>query len=120
MTSADQFANLLVVTHGYPELRAAGLDEFQERVRDVIDASSARLVAFSDESFMLDALRSDSSRDLTTFDSISDLSLHLLEGTTQELRELRACLLADSGSDEFDDDPTGPDEEEDDDSPELA
>ena len=116
MTSAEQFANMLVVTHGYPELRAAGLDEFQERVRDVIGASSARLVAFSDESFMLDALRSDSSRDLTTFDSISDLSLHLLEGTTQELRE----LLADSGSDELDDDPTGPGEDEDDDSPELA
>ena len=116
MTSAEQFANMLVVTHGYPELRAAGLDEFQERVRDVIDASSARLVAFSDESFMLDALRSDSSRDLTTFDSICDLSPHLLDGTTQELRE----LLADPGSDELEDDPTGPGEDEDDDSPELA
>ncbi len=121
MTSADQFANLLLVTHGCQELRAAGLDEFQGRVRDVVEASNSRLIAFSDESFMLDAPRSGIDRELTTFDSIEELSLHLLESTDQEVRELRACLLADPGSDEFDDDPTGPDEEEeDDDSPEFA
>ena len=120
MTSADQFANLLMATYGYPELRAAGLDEFQGRVRDVVDVSGTRLIAFSDESFMLDVLRADDARDLATFYSVQELSLHLMESTDHALRGLRDCLTRDPGSDEFDDDPTGPDEEEDDDSPELA
>lgn len=120
MTSADQLANLLMVTYGHPELRAAGLDEFQGRVRDVVEASSTRLIAFSDESFLLDVLRADDNRDLTTFDSVEELSMLLLESTDHAMRELRYGLMLDPGSDEFDDDPTGPDEEEDDDSPELA
>lgn len=66
MTRAEQFANLLLVTQGYPELRAAGLDEFQGRVSDVVASSGTRLIAFSDESFMLEALRADDARDPTT------------------------------------------------------
>ena len=124
MTSAEQFSNLLMVTYGYPELRAAGLDEFQVRVSDVVEASSTRLIAFSDESFLLDALRADFNRELTTFENSEDLSWHLMESTEANMRALRECLLADPGSDEFDDDPTGPEEEEeeeeDDDSPEFA
>ena len=120
MTSAEQFSNLLMVTYGYPELRAAGLDEFQVRVSDVVEAGGTRLIAFSDESFVLDELHADFNRELTTFENSEDLSWHLMESTGANMRELRECLLADPGSDEFDDDPTGPDEEEDDDSPELA
>ena len=120
MTSADQFANLLLVTHSYPELRAAGLDEFQGRVSDVMDVSGTRLIAFSDESFLLDVLRAGDARDLATFDSVEELSLHLMASTDHAMRKLRNCLLLDPGSDEFDDDPTGPGEDEDDDSPELA
>ena len=121
MTSADQFANLLIVTYGDPELRAAGLDEFQGRVRDVVEASNSRLIAFSDESFLLDVLRADFNRELTTFENSEDLSWHLMESTEANMRALRECLLEDPGSDEFDDDPTGPEEEEEeDDSPEFA
>ena len=120
MTSAAQFANLLLVTHSYPELRAAGLDEFQGRVRDVVESSGTRMIAFSDESFLLVASRSDNSWGLTTFDGVEDLSRHLMESTDKEMLKLRECLLADPGSDELDDDPTGPGEDEDDDSPELA
>ncbi len=113
MTIADQFANLLMATYGYPELRAAGLDEFQDQVRNVVAASSPRLVAFRDESFLLDVACADDNRDLSTFDSIEELSLHLVESTDPAMRELRNCLLLGPGSDEFDDDPTGPEEEED-------
>ena len=120
MTIAKQFANLLLVTYGHHELRAAGLDEFQGQVSDVVEASGTRLVAFRDESFMLDVLRADDARDLATFDSVEEVSLHLMESTDRAMRKLRDCLLLDPGSDEFDDDPTGPDEGEDDDSPELA
>ena len=120
MTSAERIANLLTATYGHPELRAAGLDEFQGLVSGVAEAGGTRLIAFSDESFLLDTLRADDDRNLATFDSVEELSLHLMESTDHAMRELRDCLLLDPGSDEFDDDPTGPDEEEDDDSPELA
>ena len=120
MTSAEQFANLLTTTQGDNELRLAGLAEFQACVRDVIHAGEARLLAFSDESFMLDELHANHNRELTTFENSEDLSWHLMESTEANMRALRECLLEDPGSDEFDDDPTGPDEEEDDDSPELA
>ena len=120
MTRAEQFANLLTTTQGDNELRLAGLAEFQACVRDVIHAGEARLLAFSDESFMLDELHANHNRELTTFENSEDLSWHLMESTEENMRALRECLLEDPGSDEFDDDPTGPDEEEDDDSPELA
>ena len=122
MTSAEQFANMLVATHGNSELRSLGLGEFSSRVSDMVvsAAGGARLLAFGDESFLIDTLRADSERDLTPFEGVEELSLHLLESTSKELQELRACLMADPGSDEFDDDPTGPGEDEDDDSPELA
>lgn len=120
MTSADRFANLLMATYGYPELRAAGLDEFSALVQNIVEASGLRLLAFSDESFVLDAPCADNDRNLTTFDSVEELSRHLLESTDREMQGLLECLMTDPGSDEFDEDPTGPDEEEDDDSPELA
>lgn len=120
MTSAAQFANMLLVTHSYPELRAAGLDEFSALVQHIVEASGLRLIAFSDESSVLDAPCADNDRNLTTFDSVEELSRHLLESTDREMQGLLECLMADPGSDEFDDDPTGPDEEEDDDSPEFA
>lgn len=120
MTSADRFANLLTVTYERPELRAAGLDEFQGRVSDVVEAYGTRLIAFSDESFMLDILRADDDRNLVTFANVEELSLHLMESADPAMRELRDGLMQDPGSDEFDDDPTGPAEEEDDDSPGLA
>ena len=117
MTRAEQFANLLTATQGDNELRLAGLAEFQACA---IHAGEARLLAFSDESFMLDELHANHNRELTTFENSEDLSWHLMESTEANMRALRECLLEDPGSDEFDDDPTGPDEEEDDDSPELA
>ena len=85
-----------------------------------MDVSGTRLIAFSDESFLLDVLRAGDARDLATFDSVEELSLHLMASTDRAMRKLQDCLLLDPCSDEFDDDPTGPDEEEDDDSPELA
>ena len=92
MTSADQFANLLMVTYGCQELREAGLDEFRGQVRNVVAASSTHLIAFRDESFLLDVSCADDNRDLTTFDSIEELSLHLVESTDPAMRELRDCL----------------------------
>ena len=121
MTRSEQFANLLTATQGDNELRLAGLAEFQSCVRDVIHTGEARLLAFSDESFMLDSLLEGHTRELMTFDDPLELAQYLMDDTQERMRELREFLLKDPGSDEFDNDPIPFDfEDEDDDSPELA
>ncbi len=121
MTSAEQFANLLLVSQGDKELRMAGLLEFQDHISNVNGFGGARLTAFRDESLLLDLPGEDRTRELATFDDTAELARYLVDAPLRQLRELRELLMTDPGSDEFDSDLIPFDfEDEDDDSPELA
>lgn len=121
MTSAEQFANFLTITQRDNELRLAGLAEFEAHVAQVNDFEKVRLLAFRDESFLLDALLEEHTRELMTFEDPFELAHYLMADTQERMRELREFLLKDPGSDEFDNDLIPFNfEDEDDDSPELA